>query len=413
MFPVNYPKFLDKNLPLIDGEMSVLLFDKLPILFTGKNKYENYIIGSSVDEDYENDFERYFHIIVTRSDFRDYYKRKISYLDLLKNSSVIYVIDKYAETDKQVIGTLLFSEIPKEYRPTSQTYFPESAYEPSYEYVTKIEGGIANDNLAVAEDVSILQNSTVAFFDKALHTIRKTLGFEMKTRLKPATVGSYSVNYVVKLTNYPEIYVSTAQLFGFLNDFSKYCIEYLPNEVEKVLSLEDEVLSNSEFEKLFVKVLNLVPMSNFDNDEEKKMEIKTSLRNDVLATPKILMPIAEVAKNYGTIEFDNFDFPIATIESNFSETLKIVLDKVDVVIIEDKVKPFEMSVYSFNKRSGRGRAELLVEKQKIAITFLVPKGQSKEKGRTYLESMFENRYIPVSGQMTYKSGTPYHLDIEE
>ena len=398
---------------MIIGEARVLLFDVVPILFTGKNKYGNYIIGSSVDEDYEKSFERYFHIIVSRSDFRAYHKQEISYLDLLKNSPTIYVLDKYDRTEKIKIGILTFSEIPKEYRPTSQTYFPESAYEPTYTYITKVSGGIADDNLASAEDVSNLQNSVVAFFQKGLNTIRKILHFEMDTKLKPATASSYAVNYEVKLTNYPEIYVNEKELFSFLNDFSKFCIEHLPDEVENVLNLENAA-SDSEFEKLFVQVLGLVPPFARQDEAKTRIEIRESLRNDIIATPKILAPMAEVAKKYGKIEFDNnFDLPIATIESDFSETLKTVLEKVDVIRIDDKVKPFEILVYSFNKYSGNGKAELMIEKQVSSIGFHIQGYKKGGENKVILESMFKNTYILVSGQMTYKGVTPDHLEIEE
>ena len=160
--------YIDHFLPVIDGEPKVLLFDVVPILYTGKNKYGNYIIGSSVDEDDDEGFERYFHIIVSRSDFRAYHEQKVSYLDLLKASPTIYVIDKFIRTGNQQIGILRFSDIPIEYVPTSQTYFPDSVFEPTFEYTTKIAGGVADDNLASAEDVSILQNATVQFFAKGL-----------------------------------------------------------------------------------------------------------------------------------------------------------------------------------------------------------------------------------------------------
>ena len=412
MFSVDYTKHADRFLPLIDGEPRVLLFDVVPILFTGKNKYGNYNIGSSVDEHCENDVERYFHIIVSRSDFRDYHAQKISYLDLLKASPTIYLVDKYNETGEQKVSNLTFSEIPKEYVPTSQTYFPESAYEPTYVYITKLSGGIADDNLAYAEDVSKLQNSVVAFFHKGLNTLRKILQFEMETKLRPATESSYAVNYEVKITNYPEIYVKEKDLFGFLNDFSNFCIEHLPDEVETVLNLANDD-SDSEFEKLFLKVLGLVPRMDKADEKQARAEVKESLRNDILATTKILAPIAEVAKKYGKVEFDNSsNLPIATIKSDFSETLNIVLEKVDVKIVDEKVKPFEILVYSFNKHTGKGKAELMVDKQVSSINFHIPRYKKGEEVKMFLESMYENRYVFVNGQMTFRSGSPVHLDIE-
>lgn len=133
MFPVKHSILIDPTTALIAGEPRILLFDVVPILYTGKNKYGTYVVGKSVDEDEQKGIERYFHLVLTNADYRRFNAGFVSYLDLLKEAERIFVIDKKTRSrrGKPKVGIVKFSDIPKEYLPTEYSFFPKALHEPS------------------------------------------------------------------------------------------------------------------------------------------------------------------------------------------------------------------------------------------------------------------------------------------
>lgn len=122
MFEILSSKIETDEMEIV-SEYDVLLFDQQPILFVGKNKDGRRIIGSSVDEDYSKSLERYFHIIVSDSDYDDFRAQKNTYRDLLAKSEPIYVIDYYKKRIE--IYLIKFADIPEGYIPTEQSFCPE------------------------------------------------------------------------------------------------------------------------------------------------------------------------------------------------------------------------------------------------------------------------------------------------
>ena len=130
VFRVNRSKFLSKRSALIEGEPNVVLFDGLPILFTGKNKLGNYIIGTSVRDDRKPSIERYFHVVTSPSEYRRFHAGFVSYLDLLREADPIYVVDRVGKSRKEQVGTIEFSDIPPQYLPTEHSYLPTHLHKP-------------------------------------------------------------------------------------------------------------------------------------------------------------------------------------------------------------------------------------------------------------------------------------------
>lgn len=89
MFKIDIYKKIDSDLPVIFENFKILHFDEEPILYTGLNKYGNRIIGSYIDVDEENKFERFLHSIISSKDYWDFINQQTSYLDLLKRTKEI------------------------------------------------------------------------------------------------------------------------------------------------------------------------------------------------------------------------------------------------------------------------------------------------------------------------------------
>lgn len=114
----------ETDLPIIATDYQDVLFDEIPVLFFGVNSQGNRIIGSSLDEDYRQGFERYLHIVVSDEDFDLYIERNVSYRTLINRAATVYVIDKYVQTDECKIYEMTVSEIPESHLPTTDTFYP-------------------------------------------------------------------------------------------------------------------------------------------------------------------------------------------------------------------------------------------------------------------------------------------------
>lgn len=411
MFPVSHSSFLDPKIALIEGDPKVFVFDVVPILFTGRNKYRNHVIGKSVTEDEAKGLERYFHLVVTESEFRRFMTGFASYLDLLQEADRIYVVDKQVKSGITKVGLIPFGKIPKKFLPTQYSYFPRELHEPTIEYSTKLSGGSADDSLANPDDISLIQTEITKFLYKSLHAVRNVMGFEMDAKLTPSTVGSYRINYVVKLTKYREIFGSEDKLLGFINSFTEFCMQHLPSEIDGIMALESQT-PTKRFDDLFEKAIALAPVYQIGEEaaDRDKAKLRESLRKDVLSVPQILAPVAKaIEKSYRSLELSNNNLPLGIINSDFNQTLNNVMVKLEATTVDDYAKPYQIKVFQLNKKSGMGRADLLIGMQAYNIGFSI---QEKDENRSpFIESMANDTFIPIQGVMKYKGGKPDHLTI--
>lgn len=121
----------------IKSHYTVLHFDEYPILFCGLNQSNRIVVGSFVFEAEEDTF-LYFHSIVDTNSFRKFFKRKLSYVDLLQRASHIEMVVKdINENILDVISTKL-TEIEPDWLPLKSAYCPEIDEVPTFFSSTRI-----------------------------------------------------------------------------------------------------------------------------------------------------------------------------------------------------------------------------------------------------------------------------------
>ena len=116
MFKINKPPS-DMVAPFIVSDHKVLHYDESPILFTGRNDFGNWVIGSSVEIDPVTKVERLFYSIINDRMHEDFLSGKISYLQLLEKSAPVFVVDELPDKKIEKYYTLEFWEIPLLLRP--------------------------------------------------------------------------------------------------------------------------------------------------------------------------------------------------------------------------------------------------------------------------------------------------------
>lgn len=410
---------VNTDLPIIVSNYRELLFDEVPILFTGTNRFGTFIIGSSVDEDYSIGIERYFHIIVEKVDYFRFLKREVTYHALLQDAKPIFILDRLVSDGAYVVSQISFDEIPAEYRPSQDTLCPITAYEPSYLYSTSLIGGLADTNNAFPEEVSETQNSIAGAIYSALNSLHRWLGIDQEVLLKPATAGSFKINYEVRLKNIPLLFQSEAEYLQYLNEFLEYCFDHLPADSNQLASLNSVDLPS--FNNLINRI-QLLGAGAFTNVTESAL--RESVIEDLTTTSKALQSVAKtVGKNYKSIAITNLsannEYPLGIINEEYqqqiNEAVSVLTESKLLLHTEDEeAKEQTVHLYEFNKNTGSGLGYVRdpedSSKQiiaRITITDYEPVSPSP-----YTMSLDQNQFIKVHGILK-KTGNRYKLEVIE
>lgn len=83
----------DSIIPVTEYK-SLLSDDDTDIVFSGKSRNGNLIIGSIIEDDYDSHSQRFYHLIVSKEDLELFTSSKITYLELFKKSDKIFVVTR-------------------------------------------------------------------------------------------------------------------------------------------------------------------------------------------------------------------------------------------------------------------------------------------------------------------------------
>jgi hypothetical protein len=111
----------------IVNKYTVLHFDEWDILFTGKNAYDEWIVGSLAYDDEENNVLHHYYLIVSEKSLTQFLKREISYRTLFQEAITIF--KTLRDINEQLIGEsleLAFEDINKDSLPSEKGFCPKS-----------------------------------------------------------------------------------------------------------------------------------------------------------------------------------------------------------------------------------------------------------------------------------------------
>lgn len=430
MFNLPENKKCSVDLPLIERDEAILLFDEVPILFTGISKYNSHIIGISIDEDTEAGLEWYFHLVVTDEDYFSYTHRQVSYLSLLERASVLYVIEKDVRGDRDVtVYQIAFEDVPEDYRPLPSSFFPIFRFRPSFAYETRLKGKLADDHLAVPVEVNRTQISVAALIDNAVGWLEGLFGLKAEVFLKPATQSSYAISYEIQLKQF-NLFVEEAKCREYLKHYIEYCLEHLPTDLQQLAEVKfDQIRRFNELFELSRSVGVSTPLEGAE-ETQAKQEFAFSLLN---AASVMRVLSEDVGCNYSSIEFasvgsmgvttSKVGYPLGSVNSSYKERLAAVSELIDDQLrildqtrtVEDAVPAwFDVSVYEFNRTTGNGwalvynRVADAHDKARIAFAQYPYKDQSSK----YTGSLHSGRKLKVLARASRKAnGSIAKLEI--
>jgi hypothetical protein len=73
---------------------SLLSDDNEDIVFCGESSTGETILGSIVEDDYENKRMIYYHLIISKKDLESFIDKKITYLDIFQKYQKVFIVTK-------------------------------------------------------------------------------------------------------------------------------------------------------------------------------------------------------------------------------------------------------------------------------------------------------------------------------
>jgi hypothetical protein len=428
MFPITSDKIKCRRLPIITGNYHVVLFDDVPILFTGTNSFGGYIIGSSIDEDYEQCKEWYLHIVVTKEEFLNYTQGKVTYRNLLERSDNIYVLEKQTDTEKQVIYEIELSDIPEDYRPLDSSYYPSYKASPTMVYEASLLGGIADRNRATPEDASDSHNATTRLLRNALEWLHQEFNLSATVFAAPTTAGSFNINYELALSS--NLLVREDDCLRFINAYITYLLGEYPNEVTALVQSRYDKLT--KFNDLF-DLSQSIGLQSVREDKDLAAA-KAGLAKNIYNSTDVLYTLTKnIGVNYQKFSISNITIQgersLGVVDTGYKEQIRIALavvteatkEPVTALIPDMFDRTYKIHVYDFNKKTGNGLADVREtdadegpeSKEPVARLHV---RNFKKRGALfkYTESLHEGTYISVIGKAKRRlDGTIEEIEVNE
>lgn len=417
MFTFPKDKKISSEITQIHSGYKVLLYDEEPILYVGKNKYGSYVLGSSIDENFQENTEWHFHTLITSETYRDFINKKTTYLEILKNSNVIFIIEKSFDNSQIDIYQIKLSEIPEDYLPTSDSLCPEpyQHVEKHFSYSVQLDGQDAADNRVSPRALeSILKN-----YEKIFRTPISILGsFFGKLGVRPLVSafreGSFVIHFDIKIDREEqqlqlyEIYTNLEENINVLSEkYYGYCFNELPGEYLNVITQKsapkfDEVLN--EFKEFTEKTLSEVPEN-----------LPKRFTDETLKIPSVISDLTEfIGEGFESLELNGMH-PISKIDTSYKNIYEKIVEVVEneTTEVDDSPQRYTTHIYKLNVETRRGNANVRKEQDPDSMyrPRIFIKGDSPLENTKYTRSLHENRFIEILGVAKRRDGNIESIDI--
>lgn len=406
------------RLACLASDHTVLHFDDFPILFYGKNAYGNKIIGSHLDEDYENKKLLRLHTIVSDRVFFDFISQKITYLELLRSSTEIFLIKESFDLRVTTAHKIDFGMIPLEYLPTNKSFCPKQSQQAGLNYQISLNGKLSTLGKAVASEVSKIQESFSRILEITLKDL-KALRLEPRCMISGYPVGSFCINMGLEFTDGSKnknVFLHPEKLEDYLSHYLAYITDDFVGDVDFLK--EEAKIGSERFVELrkslssLYQELGLVPPS----------EIDAFLKKCILHTlDEVEALVDSVGDNFEEMKIHKLNnekiFPISFINREKSFSILKACERVETAkeqIEEDaEFKDYLIYIFHLNTDSRKGSAFIRSEsnqdilfKPKISILGDEPLEETK-----YTGSLYRSSFVKVKAKAKRIGEKFKHLDI--
>lgn len=404
MFHIDRNKLFDSDLPLIVENLQVLHFDDMPILFSGTNLYGNRILASSVDEDTERGFARFFHVIIDSNTYNKFIRQNLSYRQILSSSKTIFVVDKNFDDEPIACYVISPDDIPTEYFPLEDSYCPYITMPRSMNFSLSLKGKLADLNSAIPKELSTIQNSFADMLVKVIESLRK-LDLRPSVYITPYEAGSFKINYSIKVQKVdpnPDLFFHDQYVSKFINDYVGYCVTEFPDEVEQVFNDNFDRAPGfhylqEQLNELYNKHYTPIEFENII-DILKKVLTNSANKFDDIAD--------NIGDNISNVEINsvtgrNSASQIGVINTDYKEKIthavEVIDEKSEDAYVDERPVKYQITIFHLNTDSRKGNAYIeqndIVSRPKITISGDQPLEKTK-----YTESLHLSKKITIKGK---------------
>lgn len=425
---------LDDDVSIVTSDYRVLFSYEYPMLYTGKNAYGAWVIGSFLEED-EDDLTIIYYIsfVLKKYDYLDFISRRRSYRDIFQLYKTAYILKCDLATQKPYEIYLVDAQkIEQDYWPHEQSYYPSSKgsssapaerSSSSLSYSVKLSGGLADAHLTLLGDSIQVQQAVDALLGESIYNL-PNLAVTAEVFQSVSTEGSFKFNFEVNIktdaSRGGDLFLKE-ELFGvYQNDLIEYAIKYLPSEVNTVFYgdvIPSHFASLVEKTKAIYKSLGKVV-----EDQDLIHGLKECVHN---AAGNIVTASKGIGSTYESIEFitipsgiDN-DESIGIVTADSRQALDSAVkfidklsEEIDDSEIDNEAKVYKIRIYNLNTESRKGSGFIILEDGTVFKPKITISGNSPLEETKYTQSIYKKNIIDVMAIGTRKGGRLIKLLIE-
>lgn len=414
MFEIDKKYLTKTQLPIIVKDYNVLVEYDEDILFIGKNTYDNWILGSIIEEDEDRKRIYYFHSIIDYCTYIRFIKRELSYRQILIGSIETYLIEKNFDRKIENIYNILSEEIPPEFLPFENTYYPVKEKKYTLDYVVRLKGKLADLHKAYVEDLTEIQIGFEKLFKVAFSLIKDS---NIKPTILQEALAPTSIRLGYELTFEKGLFPIDVDIARYLSSFVEYALLYLPEESEIIFEKFESTTDNYNNLLNDIKKVNENCGVVLSGDQNER--IKRKLYSGITELENIG---AYIGTTCDEIEIYNrkgdSEEPIGIIDYKIKEEIENVLTKKNIFneqIFKDTIiNNYKIFIYHLNLETRNGNAIIFKDenktewdKPKIKIMGDEPLQKTK-----FTKSLHEKKEIEVKGFATKRGDDFKFIEIE-
>lgn len=351
---------------IIETAYTCFLEDDYPLLYTGKNSLDGWVIGSFLQES-EDDLTilHYLHFAVKEVDYEAFISRRISYHDIFSLYKTAYRIDRDLATLKEVrVMPVATAAIPPEFFPHPESYFPiTKKEETTLSYKVRITGGVADRNQALSKDVSQIEIAFSEILEGVLESL-PDLGLDAVVYQTPPTKGSFLLNFNVELENYKKnLFWDKTKLATFQNHLIEYCFNNLPAAVDSIYQSGEPI----GLEGLLGEAKEIYRMLGRPTPSDENL-IEAIKEAFLLTATGFSKAVAAVGSGYTALQLytdtveHKRDVLIGRLDQSSEEVFSEVVDKIEEytkkpgeeISVDENDSHYNVYIFSLNVESRNG-----------------------------------------------------------
>ncbi|MBI1836453.1 MAG: hypothetical protein HYR91_04220 [Flavobacteriia bacterium] len=404
-----FDKKIDDKLILIFDEYFELIPDDDPILYTGKSIYGNRILGSIIEDIYDEKILRYFHILVSDINYQKLIRNQISLRELYLSSSRIYIVDFTYSMKPFKIYNLDKNSVPENWLPLEDSFIELNTNEAQLSFSSSLKGGIADHHLSKLKSTVSFIDFTTNLYGNILAPLNKS-DYSIEPYYEPAMQGSFKIDLLLKIKpkSGKEFNIEFIdKVEEYFSSFIKFTFLNLKNNDS--INIEDTL----EFKDLEVLLNGLL------NKSSKKDKTENILKKSII---KILSK-SENIDDFLNNGIDNLEIKsnntelyesqksTVNIESNYFDKVKKYLPYFEEKII-DEICEFSVRVYEINSDTNKCKAYIQSDEKNSRLKSVrIKHNLVNFENSDYTKSLEQKTFIKIKGKTLLRNGKLILIDV--